>query len=147
MACIKQLAGIRTRVPYAQPCIHTPGKQAPTTFSRITCKVAKTNEALSTEEELQRLRHENELLRKQLALYQQATGHALPLPPALAAAPAPPPSPSAAATAAEEQALAPQPPPLEHPRHTDPLSDPDIRWPAGPPTEPRFWERPARTRP
>lgn len=45
-------------------------------------QVAKVDEAMSAsvEEELQRLRKENELLRQQLLLYQQASGGKVPVP-------------------------------------------------------------------
>ncbi len=69
--CIWKRAGRKTRVVHVRVCAPFRGIQ-----------VAKVDEAVSAsvEEELQRLRKENELLRQQLLLYQQASGGKVPVP-------------------------------------------------------------------
>ncbi|GIM11576.1 hypothetical protein Vretimale_15059 [Volvox reticuliferus] len=78
MASLKQICDSRALVRGAHPrprLIKTriSGPMMP----RTVCQVARVEETVSLEEELVRLRRENELLRQQLALYQQASPTAL----------------------------------------------------------------------
>ncbi|GLC45319.1 hypothetical protein PLESTB_000309300 [Pleodorina starrii] len=135
MASLRPTLDSRALVRGIQPRLRAQSRIVAPLVPRTVCQVAKVDETVSMEEELVRLRRENELLRQQLALYQQASKPASDA--AAAAGAAPVAASAAAATAAVEV--------LEAPATVqEPSIDGGILWPTA---GERFWERAPRTAP
>ncbi|EFJ39907.1 hypothetical protein VOLCADRAFT_108446 [Volvox carteri f. nagariensis] len=136
MASIRQFVGSRTLVHGPRPgaCVHN--RVVVSTIQRTVCRVAKVEGDVTVEEELLRLRRENELLRQQLALYQQA------------AAPISIDTPESAVKSQAPTPAAARVETLERPTATKQAAGPEagILWPQASGGE-KFWERAPRTAP